>query len=124
MRRTVKVLFACALLFMGTTSSLGANADSIVTELQNFLSVPPRARLDTSLAAKDFRFLGVYGYTVEVPGVPSSESSRITRSGVFGIPGTSDALLSEEHAQLTKRARSYAEQYNRLLLRYFSQVGP
>jgi len=93
-------------------------------ELRAFIAVPVQARLESALSAGDLRFLGVYGYAFEVPGVPKSEAARISENGVLPIPGTSDALVSEEHGTLNDEARAYAEKYNALLLGHVTQRAP
>jgi hypothetical protein len=98
-----------------------AGEDTAIAELRAFIAVPVKARFEAALAARDSRFLGVYGYTLEVPGVPQAEADRISKNGVLGIPGTSDALVSEEHGALNERAREYAVEYNTLLLRHLSR---
>ena len=95
-----------------------------VAELRAFIAVPVKDRLESALAAPDLRFLGVYGYALEVPGVPKSETGRISKYGVLPIPGTSDALASEEHGTLNDEAREYAAQYNALLLGHVTQRAP
>ncbi len=116
MRCLFAAIVAGAVAFAVPAKPLRANDDSAVAELRSFISVPVDARLDAALAARDHRFLGVYGYALEVPGVPQSESARISSNGVLAIPGTSDALVSEEHGGLNERARAYAAEYNTLLL--------
>jgi hypothetical protein len=123
MRWRVGALLASAVI-LAVTGELLASEDTAVGDLRAFISVPVKARLKAALAARDSRFLGVYGYTLEVPGVPQSEAPRISANGVLGIPGTSDALVSEEHGALNERARDYAEQYNALLLRHLTQRAP
>lgn len=63
----------------------------------------------------DFRFIGVYGFTAEVPGM-EEKGGLVKKYGVRMIQGTSDAPCDEEHAQLDARAREYARAYNLELL--------
>jgi len=86
-----------------------------VDALHDFLTTSPRDRLDQALAGEDTRFLGVSGLAMEVPSV--DDAARALREGrVLSIPGTTDAAISEEHAELIARARGYAAAYNALLL--------
>jgi hypothetical protein len=110
----VSLLTAAVLLAAG--GELLASEDDPVADLRAFIAVPVKDRMESALGAGDLRFLGVYGYAHEVPGVPKSESDRISKNGILPIPGTSDALVSEEHAILNDEAREYASQYNALLL--------
>jgi hypothetical protein len=118
----VPLLAGAVLLAAG--GELLASDDDAVAELRAFIAVPVNHRLESALAKGDVRFLGVYGYALEVPGVPKSETDRISTNGVLPIPGTSDALVSEEHGTLNDEAREYAAQYNRLLLGHVAQRAP
>ena len=65
----------------------------------------------------DHRLRAVYGYTLEIPGVTKEEYVEYkNRYGVNPIEGTSDSLLSDEHAQLNKLAYDYAIQYNKTII--------
>jgi len=91
-----------------------------VAELRAFLAVSPADRLEEALTRRDARFLGVNGFTVAVPSV--DDPLRAIREGrVYTIPGTTDAAISEQHAELVSRARRYAGAYNALLLRLVSE---
>jgi hypothetical protein len=86
-----------------------------VDALRLYLSTSPGNRLTAALDAGDTRFLGVNGLAMDVPSV--EDASRAVREGhVHSIPGTTDAAISEEHAELIARARRYAAAYNALLL--------
>jgi len=87
-----------------------------VAALRDFLTVSPADRLEAALADSDARFLGVSGFSLDVPSV--ADAPRAIREGrVRPIPGTTDAAISEEHAELIQRATRYAGAYNALLLR-------
>lgn len=116
-------LLAVAVLLAAAGELLASEADP-VAELRAFIAVPVEDRLESALGAGDVRFLGVYGYALEVPGVPKSETDRISKNGTLPIPGTSDALVSEEHGTLNDEAREYAAQYNGLLLGHVRQRAP
>jgi hypothetical protein len=118
----VPLLAGAVLLAAG--GELLASEDDPVAELRAFIAVPVKDRLESALEAGDLRFLGVYGYALEVPGVSNSETDRISKNGVLPIPGTSDALVSEEHGALNDEAREYAAQYNGLLLGHVKQRAP
>jgi hypothetical protein len=87
-----------------------------VEALRRYLAVSPADRLAEALTNADTRFLGVSGLTMSVPSV--DDAPRAIREGrVHSIPGTTDAVISEEHADLVQRASRYAGAYNALLLR-------
>ena len=94
---------------------------SDVAQLRRFLAVAPAARLAAALAEKDGRCLGVMGYAIETPGVSRTIAAE---RGVSIIPGTSDMLMSEDHADLNRRARHYADKYNTLLLEHTTPGAP
>jgi hypothetical protein len=59
------------------------------------------------------RFLGVAGYTVEIPGIPESISQcGAVRRHLEIIRGTSDVVSGQRHIELIAQARSYASRFN------------
>ena len=88
-----------------------ANEPAEVDQLRAFLAVPVSERLNEALAQGDFRPLGIWGFTLIVPGVPDTANLRAPKD-VLPIPGTSDALVSEEHGRLVDAAFAYATDYN------------
>ena len=114
MRRILGPALISALLIAWSSSAPVFAARPDVAELRKFLSVPPDARLQAALATSDLRFLGVYGYTLEVPGAPRGDT--LPENSVLVIPGTSD----DGDAELNERARSYAKAYNVLLARHLA----
>ena len=92
-----------------TTSETGALTGEFA-ELRGFLAISPKARFDAAVNAGDFRVLMVEGYLLEVP-----PHAQVPCYGVHVIPQTTDSPLSEEHAELIRRARAYAAEYNLLL---------
>lgn len=77
---------------------------------------------NTAVKAKDFRFLGVLGFTVELPGIEKDQERLKTAYGIKVIEGTSDAITSPEHRRLQDTAIEYARKYNRLLLMHIRQA--
>jgi hypothetical protein len=97
----------------GCPPQAGEEDAEIVAQLRAFLAVPPPARLEEALLNGDDRLLGVCGYTVNAP---HAEDRRAHNLKVLGIPGTTDAVVSDEHMALFREAYGYAETYNALLL--------
>lgn len=87
-------------------SAVASDADSI----RAFLAVSVEERFAAALEAGAHRYLAVYGFSLEVPGIPEPES-RWSSSQVLPIPGTSD----HGDFELNGLAREYAAKYNRLL---------
>jgi hypothetical protein len=68
---------------------------------------------------KDFRFVGIYGYSVQIPGIEKEYYWHIKDSvGLKMINGTSDAITSKEQGRLQNIAIGYAKEYNSLLFEY------
>ena len=80
----------------------------------------PVADSQNAIEREDFRFKGVYGYSLYVPGVPNDciLGSEGRNKIVAPIEGTSDAIPSYEYARLQAIATEYAEWYNMQILIY------
>ena len=83
--------------------------------LKQISKADPKKEFKKAIAKKDYRFMGVYGYTLMVPGVPDYDVKYSKKYKVWGIPGTSDAALDVKHWKLIKKVKKYAEAYNKLL---------
>ena len=72
---------------------------------------------DASKAFKsgDHRFLGIYGYSREIPGVAGDPYEHMKDTKM--LEGTGDVFCGEEEHMLNKNARIYAKQYNEEILR-------
>ncbi len=92
------------------TPSTATSETGEFAELRGFLAISPKARFDAAVNAGDFRVLMVEGYLLEVP-----PHAQVPCYGVHVIPQTMDSPLSEEHAELIRRARAYAAEFNLLL---------
>ena len=79
---------------------------------------------DQSISDGDFRFVGVFGYTVDVPGVPNYNEKYRKTNGVKVIEGTTDSYqgIDSEEAQNATFFKEYAVNYNALLLEYLSNA--
>lgn len=67
-----------------------------------------------AFASHDYRFLGVNGYVVVIPGV--EEGDPLVRiHGKRIIEGTTDAPCDKEHSLLVDSAQKYAATYNKKL---------
>jgi hypothetical protein len=110
----VLVSAVVATVLAGCHSGVAPRTTASVDDLERFIGVPLEERLAAARAAADGRFLGVYGYTLSVPGVPDNESDAAGR-GVLPIPGTSDSRRSERESELNAKALAYALRYNELL---------
>ena len=73
----------------------------------------PEQDLNARTNHNDFRFLAVGGFGIEYPGLRNK--SLLCTYGYRFIVGTSDAVESTEHNELSGKFARYAEQYNVLL---------
>lgn len=95
-------------------------AESVPNEIQQLRwldGADPIADAKAALDRKDFRLVGVNGYTWIMPGVPESLKFEYKKKyGMRILEGTSDNLLNKEHEWLDALAYNYAERYNEFLL--------
>lgn len=96
---------------------------SISQELRKFANANPVLDWQKAKKSKDMKFIGLFGFTLLVPGVEKGQfNAYVKANGVHAIKGTSDARTSEEQSILQDKARAYAEKYNRLLLKYLQEL--
>ena len=70
----------------------------------------PEHDVQVAIENGDFRFMGVYGYSIVVPRIDTKCLDY--EKDINPIKGTSDAIESYEHAKLNAIARVYAGEYN------------
>ena len=109
-------------LSVSADTALGMSEElrkAILEELHRLQSAEPQADLEAASKRGDFRFIGLMGYSLIVPGIKEKEFYDKYRSefGVRIIPGTSDFMEIPEQLELASVGGKYAEQYNRLLLK-------
>ncbi len=73
----------------------------------------PAQDVTAAVMRNDLRFVGVHGATPEVPGVPEDEQKLAEEAGVRFLDGTGAG-----HDRLNRKARKYAQRYNKLLRLY------
>ena len=107
MRVTVAAaMSACAISLV----AVGATDDDLAY-LESLVSRNPEREAAASLAKGESGFLGVAGYSVEVPGI-SEKLAQCRAIRVNVIRGTTDVRSGERHTALIRRAREYAARYN------------
>ena len=93
-----------------------SDADQLA-ELREFLAISPRSRFDAAVEVDDLRYLGVPDFIgLYTPCYGLQAVLDTNPSNVYVIPQTLNVQLSDEHAELNRRAYVYARQYNNLLL--------
>jgi len=75
----------------------------------------------SAYARGDDRLLGVYGFSVEVPGYDGDPYAH--KSKIRMLEGTGDAFCTKEEAALNHNARAYARKYNEIMLFKLKQAG-
>lgn len=92
-----------------------AKAQSRKKRFRRFASIRSGGLVGTKEAFRinTFKWLGYYGYTGYVPGIPDEVREATDNSEVHWIIGTGDALSGEEHEQYNLAAQQFAEIYNR-----------
>jgi hypothetical protein len=74
---------------------------------------PIELAIEHHQSTNQIKWLGYYGYTGYIPGIPDEIRKATDNSEVHWIIGTGDALLGEEHEQYNLTAQEFAEIYNR-----------
>ena len=111
------VLVLFMVVFSGTKAQ-GQKGDS-VEKLKWLESANPELDAKNAIDRKDFRLRAIYGYVLSVPGVDQRDYDEYKRTFGFNpIEGTSDSLISGEHARLNQLASEYASRYNKVILNY------
>ena len=86
-------------------------------------SADPSRDVEQAFVKRDFRFYGVYGYTLSTPGAGNVEDSPLAKLGVKAIQGTSD-FIQPGVEELNKLAYDYAHSYNRALIKELRAARP
>ena len=109
-----------------TKQETDSTTDISVSEEYTFIDVLENALyqndFNESIKREDYRFIGVMGYDMIVPGVPDYYEKYSQSCSVKIIKGTTDDYdsVSIKNAVFF---REYARNYNNLLLKYLSQNG-
>ena len=110
-------------LFAEVDAGFPADCD-IPLELERTATADPLADALANLTQDKVYFLGVYGYSLEVPGLTVKQQRCVVGvEQVRPIEGTSDVLLCKRHARLQSSARNYAAKYNQAVLNHLADAG-
>ena len=111
------VLVLFMVVFSGTKAQ-GQKGDS-VEKLKWLESANPELDAKNAIDRKDFRLRAIYGYVLSVPAVDQRDYDEYKKTFGFNpIEGTSDSLISSDHARLNQLASEYALRYNKVILKY------
>jgi hypothetical protein len=114
--------FSCLFLSAGVDHALGMSEEmkkAVLEELHRLQSADPTSDVEAAFRQGDFRFVGLMGYSLEVPGVDPKEfyEKYSSEFGVKVIRGTSDFMEIPEQLELARIGGDYAQQYNQLLIK-------
>jgi hypothetical protein len=107
MHKIAKSILFLMILLIG----FPVNAEEFEVEQLTWLEkADPTEDLNKAIRIKDYRFIGLFGFSTNVPSV--GDKCLIKSAGIKYIEGTSDALVNYEHAKLNAIASVYARYYN------------
>lgn len=85
-------------------------------EIERLKKANPTTDLEQAWQARDYRFTGIYGYALGVPGVKADlRDLAVERYGVKPILRTNDFIRGPEQSEFQRLATQYAKIYNQLL---------
>lgn len=115
MTRVVLILCISAIV-----AQLGIAQRTVTSSPAFTLADPERANPEKdcqrAIARHDFRFVGVAGFALDVPGVADYQTRYWRTNGVKVIARTRDV----GHRDFNEAARAYANRYNAALLKYLA----
>ena len=82
----------------------------IIEKMEWLYKANPDKDFENAIKKSDYRFIGIYGYSLSVPGIEMKCLDY--EKDINPIEGTSDAVLGYEHSKLIAIAKAYAEYYN------------
>ena len=111
------VLLALLGLLLTACASAQNPIDPYVQKLQWLDSADPQADANQAIKQNDLRLLGLATRSVVIPGVEEDDDIQYEEAcGLQLIEGISDVVRSDEHLRLMQKARSYALQYNEIIM--------
>ena len=105
-----------------STGRIERNDNQVVNKMSWLLDAHPYYDYLSAIEAEDFRFKGVYGYSLRIPQVHRWCINDIEKE-VNPIEGTSDAVESYEHARMQAIAQVYASWFNTYMRAYLEDIG-
>ena len=99
-----------------------SNNEAVFSETtRKLLNADPEKNFRVAISNNNYKFKGIYGYSLTVPGV-SSKCIDLSED-VDPIVGTSDATESYEQRVFNAVAQTYAEEYNFKMKHYLQAQG-
>jgi hypothetical protein len=124
-RRSIPFAIAYVFVLLGAGFAVSCSDDRMsrypaFAELYVIQNANPAEALEFALRRHDTRFLGVAGFSLEVPGAEDVYDTVVRNYGVREIYGPGDVGVSDQQVKLLVRARAYAKKYNTILLRWLA----
>ncbi|MBT8437457.1 MAG: hypothetical protein KJP11_08810 [Gammaproteobacteria bacterium] len=115
--RIYAVLFATICCMQAACATSSNTLDPYVQKLQWLDAADPQADANQAVKQNDLRLLGLATRSVNIPGIEAENVLKYEQQcGVQLIEGISDVVRSDEHLRLMQKARSYALQYNAIIM--------
>jgi hypothetical protein len=114
------MLFALVLFMAAFSNAIAqGHKDDFVEKLKWLESANPELDAKNAIDRKDFRLRAIYGYVLIVPGLDQRDYDEYKKTFGFNpIEGTSDSLISSDHARFNQLASEYAFRYNKVILNH------
>ncbi|MCG7965516.1 MAG: hypothetical protein N0E59_13680 [Candidatus Thiodiazotropha taylori] len=104
-----------------TNSSQNDPFERLINSMAWIKSANPNIDANNAYEKNDFRFLGISGYGLSLPGLSPSDRSIAINEKKYKIIGYCEIIEDQEHLDLCKLADNYAELYNTDLLNLISK---
>lgn len=112
-----RLILVLSLVIVFTIPSRAFASCYIPDDLKFLLLINPEVEAQAAINDGNVICKGVYGYSLQVPGIPGNPYCWSKAGLVEIVPGTTDAACSNEHANLQSVAYSFAEVFNRTVFR-------
>ena len=120
---TRTLIFACLLVLLPGRVAAGDNCTVASRQIEHFRGKDPAAEARGSIEKGTLEFLGVFGYSIDAPGVSDSQLACYSDIPIRGIEGTSDFVPCESVRTLNRIAEEYAERFNGVMLEEIKKRG-
>ena len=119
--KTIISIFLILLLAGCQETDYDKAINKIRSEMNWLNNANPDQDFEKAIRKKDYRFMGVYGYSLTTPGIDIKCLNY--DKDINPIKGTSDAVLGYEHAKLIAIAVTYSKHYNFKMKEYLKENG-
>jgi len=119
------ILLGMSLLsFLFGCNSSSETPDPSIKKLQWLETADPEQDAKKAIEANDLRLLGLATRNISIPGIDQADNDKYQQAcGVILMDGISDVVRSDEQLRLMQKARSYALEYNRIIITKCKPLG-